>query len=474
MNTQSRLSEAFPNGYSRNETSAAVLRPFPRTKLGRFGSTLCQLLEEQSIRYCLIGASENDSHVPDLAVHPADRDRLRGVFEPLRQEGYVAVECVPFAVESDRFYFACLLEPQTHFVSMNVVYGYRGEGLNWKNTIGLVQRRVRCGDHWGLSAEDEFAYWLGQNSMRGTLEQHQERRLKALVVDLGCEDAEKSAGRVYSEGRKREIVRACADGTISKLTDGWKKGLRRKRLRQQPTSEIAYALKDGWRLVRRWWKPSGLFLALLGPDGVGKSTTTANIKRDLTPLFSQQREFHWRPQLLMPRPEDPRPGDRSGRLQEMFSQNRHGDPPRGFLISTVRLLGVMLDYWIGYFTQIRGRLVRSGLIVFDRYYHDILVDSLRYRYGGSKWFLRALRFALPPWRVFFLILDADEQIVYSRKQELTLSEIQYQRAAYRELSTQLPSALLIRTDTGLEMCRDQALRGIVEHLGRRFRSLSGY
>ena len=40
--------------------------------------------------------------VPDLAIHPADRDRLRQIFEPLRKEGYVAVQCVPFAVESHR------------------------------------------------------------------------------------------------------------------------------------------------------------------------------------------------------------------------------------------------------------------------------------------------------------------------------------------------------------------------------------
>jgi len=99
---------------------------------------------------------------------------------------------------------------------------------------------------------------------------------------------------------------------------------------------------------------------------------------------------------------------------------------------------------------------------------------MRYRYGGPKWLLGALRFTLPPWRVFFIILDADEQIVYSRKQELALSEIQFQRAAYRDLSTKLTSAMLLRTDYGLEVCRNQALRGIVEHLGQRFRNSFEY
>lgn len=471
MSTSLRLerSEAFS---SYGETHTGDVTAFPSTTLGHLGSSLCQLLEKYLIRYCLIGVTESEMCVPDIAVHPADSDQLRRVFEPLRKEGYVAVACLPFAVGSFRFCFASVNEPQVRFVSINVVFGYRGEGLKWKSAAGLVKLRVRCGDHWGLGSADEFTYWLARNAASGTINEHQEARLKASVLKLRREDAEHRAGLVYSERRKKEIVTACADGTIRKLTEGWKKQLKREVFWRRPASEIAYAVKDGWRLVQQWWKPSGLFLALLGPDGVGKSTTTARIKQDLSSLFSQQREFHWRPQLIMPRPEDPEIKARGG-LQEMFSQNRHGDPPRGFSISVARLLGVMLDYWIGYVAQIRKQLAQSGLIVFDRYYHDILVDSLRYRYGGPKWLLQALQLVLPPWQVFFIILDADEQVVYSRKQELTLSEIQYQRAAYRELSVTLPFALLLRTDRGLELCRDQALRGIVEHLGNRFRGSFG-
>ena len=286
-------------------------------------------------------------------------------------------------------FFASVSEPQVCFVSINIVFGYRGKELKWKSTTGLLQRRVRCGDRWSLCPRDEFTYWLGRNSLRGILEDHREKRLKELAGELGREDAENCANLVYAEKRKQEIVRACADGTIRQLIEGARRQLKREAFRQHPASESVYAVKDGWRLVKRWWKPSGLFLALLGPDGVGKSTTTARIKQDLTSLFSQQREFHWRPQLIMPRPEEPETNV-SG-LQEMFSQNRHGDPPRGFLISIARLLGVMLDYWIGYVAQIRKQLARSGLIVFDRYYHDIFVDSLRYRYGGPRWLLRALR-----------------------------------------------------------------------------------
>ena len=468
------LPAVIPNSSSRIETKSTGLNSSSSTTLGYFSDALCVLLEKYSVRYCLIGASEDDASLPDLVVHPADRDRFCQVFEPLRQDGFEAVQCVPIAVDSHRFYFARLRDPQVRFVCVNVVCGYRGERLKWENATALVERRVRCGNHWGVSARDEFAYWLGRNSLRGTLEQHRARRLQALAVELGAAEAGEIAERIYPEERTQEIVRACVDGTIRSLTEPWKKQLKRKVMREHPVKEVVYALKDIWRLAQRWLKPSGLLLAFLGPDGVGKSTTAAIIKQDLSPLFSQQREFHWRPQLLVPRQIEPDPSDCDGVLREMFSQNRHGDPRRGLWISIARMLGVMLDYWIGYFTLIRAHLGRSGLIVFDRYYHDILVDSMRYRYGGPKWLLGALRFTLPPWRVFFIILDADEQIVYSRKQELALCEIKFQRAAYRDLSTKLTSAMLLRTDSGLEVCRNQALRGIVEHLGQRFRSSFEY
>lgn len=474
MSTQPKPSPAILSSSYGDERSLLVASPSLRPKCGLFGKILCRLLEEHRVRYCLIGATEDPSYAPDVAVNPADCRRLRRVFEPLRREGYVAVQYTPFAVASYRFCFADLRQPQVHFVCINVVYRHRGQGLRWENTAGLVQRRVWREDHWGLSTRDEFAYWLGRSSIKEWLDTHHERKLQELVTELGWEDAEEIAGRIYTEDRKNEVVRACAEGTIQKLVTSWKDEMKRGVLLRQPAYEIAHALREGWRFVRRWLKPSGLFLALLGPDGVGKSTTTANIRRELKPLFPEQREFHWRPQLLMPRPEDPPPGDRNSRTQELFSQNRHGDPPRGFLVSTARLLGVMLDYWIGYFAQIRGDLVRSNLVVFDRYYHDILVDSLRYRYGGPKWLLRALMFALPPWIVFFIILDAEEDVVYSRKQEVTLSEIRRQRAAYRELSIQLPFALLLRTDCGIERCSDQALRAIAGHLGRWFQDSFRY
>jgi len=68
----------------------------------------------------------------------------------------------------------------------------------------------------------------------------------------------------------------------------------------------------------------GLFIAFLGPDGVGKTTTVDRVMARLKPIFGKQQLFHWRPQLIKPRTKDEELKDENG----WTSINRHGDPPR--------------------------------------------------------------------------------------------------------------------------------------------------
>jgi len=210
-------------------------------------------------------------------------------------------------------------------------------------------------------------------------------------------------------------------------------------------------------------KSEGLFLAFLGPDGVGKTTTVDRVMARLKPIFSEQHLFHWRPQIIKPRTQEDELSNASG----WTSINRHGDPPRGRALSLMRLGGVYADYLVGQKRLIRPALDRGALVVFDRYYHDILVDSKRYRYGGPQWLLPLMKNFLPQRRVFFVVLDADERVILSRKQEVSLEELRAQRRKYAELARSL-HCLHVRTDFGLEQTLTEVLRGIGQHLTHRF------
>ena len=210
-------------------------------------------------------------------------------------------------------------------------------------------------------------------------------------------------------------------------------------------------------------KTQGLFIAFLGPDGVGKTTTVDRVMARLKPIFEEQRLFHWRPQVIKPRTHE----DEFKSGEGWMSINRHGDPPRGRVLSMMRLGGVYADYLIGHKRTIRPALDRGALVVFDRYYHDILVDSRRYRYGGPQWLLPSMKHFLPQRRVYFVVLDADEKVILSRKQEVSLEELRAQRRRYADLARSL-HCLHVRTDFGLEQTLTEVLRGIGQHLTHRF------
>ena len=186
--------------------------------------------------------------------------------------------------------------------------------------------------------------------------------------------------------------------------------------------------------VRRWFVPGGVFLVVLGPDGVGKSTTIRYLQLELEKLFGVCRTERWRPGLI--RKVAPDTGHRIP----------HAKIPRGPIGSIVSVVGLALDFSIGYVISAHPLMARSEVVIFDRYFHDLLIDPRRYRYAGPMFLPRLLSRWIPPRRAIFVVLDADEALVLNRKQELPLDELRRQRLAYKAFAERMPQSMLIRTD----------------------------
>ena len=185
---------------------------------------------------------------------------------------------------------------------------------------------------------------------------------------------------------------------------------------------------------RRWLLPKGLFLVVLGPDGVGKSTAIRCLQFELQKYFGHCRTERWRPGLI--RKVAPDTGNRMP----------HAKLPRGPVSSAISILGLALDFSVGYLVSAHPAMVRSEAVIFDRYFHDLLIDPKRYRYAGPMWLPHLLSRWIPPRRAIFVVLDADEELILSRKQELPLHELKRQRLAYKAFAARVPKAMIIRTD----------------------------
>lgn len=202
------------------------------------------------------------------------------------------------------------------------------------------------------------------------------------------------------------------------------------------------------RGIRRWFSPKGVFVVVLGPDGVGKSTTIVRLQLELQRSFGSCTTHRWRPGLI--RKVAPDTGNRIP----------HAKVPRGLIGSICSMLGLVFDFNFGYLICTLPALARSEAVIFDRYFHDILIDPRRYRYAGPMWLPDILNRLIPPRKAIFVILDADEETILSRKRELPQHEIRRQRVAYRAFAAQRRQAMIVRTDRPVDIVASEIIAKI--------------
>jgi thymidylate kinase len=423
---------------------------------------LCLLfrsLDELGIRYCVLPSwqelLENLSSDLDLAVHPDDLQKLPCVFLALRSNGYRALQGVNYAIKGYRFDFVSFETLTMNSVGVEIAYGYVGGGLILISGEALVARRRRRRNFWVADAAMEFAYLLARRISKGSLPGHQAQRLKCLVEGIERPLAERIAGGLFGETYKVKVTEACINGRLGELLPKLKTQLWCSTLKRDPLSPIRCLLANALHLVRRWLEPSGIFVVFLGPDGVGKSTLIKCLTQVISPAFPRHRVFHWRPMLLWRRKHC---GD---------AADPHGRSQHGTWWSLGRLFAHLLDYWLGYWLVMRPLLGRSGLVIFDRYFYDLLIDPKRYRYGGPLWAARLLRALIPRPDLVF-VLDAPEQVLLSRKQEVAPEEVQRQRRTYLKEAKGLVRTRVIDTSAPIPEVAAGLAQEIAEYLDQRF------
>jgi len=426
-----------------------------------FLSTLFRLLDTCAVRYCVLHSwgmlpEELPSDL-DIAVHPEDRQGFSAVLRELTAAGYCPVQCFNYLVDAYYFIFVWFDGTQLRSLALDTTFDHWRSGLRSLRGEEMVEGRVRLGTFWIASPEVEFTYLLAKRTWKGAASASQLSRLQFLANSLGRDAAERLAGRVFLGQARRRVVSACLAGSFDKLlpkidVQPWLTGAARR-----PVDLARFLLRESLRMVRRWFEPTGLFLVILGPDGAGKTTLVERLRQELGPCFRRQRVFHWRPRVIAPR-----------RNSGAFT-TPHQKPPRGTLTSCLVLLGVALDHWLGYISAIRPFLARSGFVIFDRYYQDILVDPLRYRYGGPSWLAKALSRLIPFPDLPFLVLDAEEKTILARKREVSPQELQRQRSRYRRLTDEARQAVLIGTEDGVEATVSHVSQWVAVYLALRFR-----
>lgn len=225
-------------------------------------------------------------------------------------------------------------------------------------------------------------------------------------------------------------------------------------LRERLPFSFRHFSQELLRKVHRILQPTGLQIIFLGVDGSGKTTVLNEIEKKVGPAFRNTKIYHLRTHF----------GQRFPNVS--IVRNPHAKPSRGKFLSFFKLCLWWIDYRIMHMIEVYPLLVRSTLVLFDRYYYDLLVDPVRYRYGGRPWLARLVSKSIPHPDLVIL-LDGPPEVLQKRKAEVSLKETTRQSIAYRTLIQEMDNGYIVDSSEPLEKVISKVESIVLDYLTKR-------
>lgn len=181
-------------------------------------------------------------------------------------------------------------------------------------------------------------------------------------------------------------------------------------------------------------KYKGYSFGFTGPDGSGKTTVLDNIVDTLKSVYSQIDLYHFRPTVFGNLGEVAHSVGIKKEVDKNYSKPHRGNKV-GPINSFCRLVFYSIDYVVGYYLKVRRKLCKRQLVVFDRYYTDIICDSRRSRIFLPTRFLYWFGRLFIPSLDYNILLTASTETILNRKQELDKEGIETINSKIEYLST---------------------------------------
>lgn len=411
-------------------------------------SNLIEELKKESIRYFILRNYEglpniNSSKDIDIVIEPGKlkkaRQILLGVYKQAGVKRYYEtvfgrVHCMLGMNEEEEF-----------SIHIDLIEGYLSKGYEIFTFEELYNHTKWYQDICVLDElyEGVMLYIYKQfGYTKPKLKEEYKECISRTYQNFKNEFSEIIAGvtdDMFAEGVCEEIENEDYDSVLKKapqLTKKLRAYVRRRRPLRTMKNVVAFFAQKVMRIVFCYRKHVKAF-AVMAPDGTGKTTFLDTLLDQLNYYYVNKPEdnrfhvYHFRPSIL---PNLGEVGEKAGVMkQDKNFTDPHRSKPANPLSSLIRITYYTMDYIFGWQKCVRQDVQYDRYSVFDRYSYDFIVDPLRTKLSLPVW-VRKFFVALTPQPKIVFCLDASPEVVYARKQELTLEEITRQRKEYLKLA----------------------------------------
>jgi thymidylate kinase len=383
----------------------------PRVDTRPLTRTVLTALDEAGVRWSLVRGSPGGGDV-DVLVAPADRGRAA---EVMAAQGLVRL---PAYGRGTHAFFLGLDEVTTSWVEFDVVTEVSfGRHVEFRTPAAgaCLARRRRVADIWVLAPEDEFWMLLLHCLLdKGAFADRHLRRLSMLAPVASLDSPLLHA---LPPGIPCEALLAQAQSRAWPALAALGPSVSRAWLRAAPVGiTLARAGAAALRAIERplqAWSRRGARVALLGPDGCGKSTLASGIASAF--CFPVRTVYMG----LWPT----------------------GDDEAGPVRSALRVARRPIVVWRRYLAALRHRAL-GRLVIFDRYVYDARLPA-----RGSLTWLKRPYFAMLsrccPAPDLVILLDAPGHVMHARSGEYDAAHLEVERRQYVRIAARLPRAVRV-------------------------------
>lgn len=394
-------------------------------------SRLFRALDGEQLAYCVLRDADRIDQMTsgevDLLVASGAWDRLRTA---LAQAGFVPLSARGYAPH--HFFVAYDAETDAWFkidAVSELIYGHPIKTLPTGLAADVLAERVRVGEVWGPAPHYEVITLLLHATLdKGRFDPARAGRLQQLAAQI--EDSapiDALLAACWAPGVRWEAVRArIAAGEWSALLAQAPSVATHLRQRdplgvrtRAASNRLLRRLDRSLRVVR----PAIPSVAVLGPDGAGKSTVADGIQD--ASMFPVRRVY-------------------MGLYQKRQKRAARALPGLGFA-------QLLLTQWRRYLTA-RYHQAAGRLVIFDRYAYDALLPSPRPQGLPRRIRRWLLAHACPPPDLVVL-LDAPAEVLFARKGEHGVEALETQRQSYLALRQRIPQMVVVDATSGIEATR---------------------